>query len=185
MLRTCTAAARVDGTVSVFLEPIARYHDPDLHEPGDGGWTAPYDPPPRWPVAHVPIGHARCDGTGRDLLLVSWANGAHLAARAVRRLAEEGISASVLDLRWLAPLPVDDLVVAADRVRAVLVVDETRHAGGVGEAVLAALVERGVRTPAARVAAADSLVPLGPAAAHVMLSLDEVVARGLELVRSG
>ena len=38
MLRTCLAAAAVDGTVSVFLEPIALYHTADLHEPGDGGW---------------------------------------------------------------------------------------------------------------------------------------------------
>ena len=42
MLRTCVAAAVADGTVSVFLEPIARYHTRDLHGPGDEGWTAPY-----------------------------------------------------------------------------------------------------------------------------------------------
>ena len=36
MLRTCVAAAVADGTVSVFLEPIALYHTRDLHEPGDG-----------------------------------------------------------------------------------------------------------------------------------------------------
>ena len=35
MLRTCVAAAVADGTVSVFLEPIALYHTRDLHEPGD------------------------------------------------------------------------------------------------------------------------------------------------------
>ncbi len=38
MLRTCVAAAKVDGTVSVFLEPIALYHTRDLHEDGDGLW---------------------------------------------------------------------------------------------------------------------------------------------------
>ena len=43
MLRTCVAAAAIDGTVCVFLEPIALYHTRDLHEPGDGGWLAPYD----------------------------------------------------------------------------------------------------------------------------------------------
>ena len=50
MLRTCAAAAAVDGTVSVFLEPIARYHTRDLHEAGDDGWTAAYPPP-------VALGH--------------------------------------------------------------------------------------------------------------------------------
>ena len=58
MLRTCAAAADVDGTVSVFLEPIALYHTRDLHTPGDDGWTAPYVPPERWAETHVPIGAA-------------------------------------------------------------------------------------------------------------------------------
>ena len=42
MLRTCAAAAVADGTVSVFLEPIALYHTRDLHVAGDDGWMAPY-----------------------------------------------------------------------------------------------------------------------------------------------
>src|SRR5690606_26799111 len=59
MLRTCVAAARVDGTVSAFLEPIALYHTRDLHEPGDGIWTAPYAAPDEWAAAHVGIGEGR------------------------------------------------------------------------------------------------------------------------------
>ena len=35
MLRTCVAAAAADGTVCVFLEPIALYHTRDLHDDGD------------------------------------------------------------------------------------------------------------------------------------------------------
>ena len=38
MLRTCVAAAKVDGTVSVLLEPIALYHARDLLEEGDERW---------------------------------------------------------------------------------------------------------------------------------------------------
>ena len=38
MLRTCLAAAAVDGSVCVFLEPIALYHTHDLHSDSDGGW---------------------------------------------------------------------------------------------------------------------------------------------------
>ena len=44
MLRTCLAAASVQGTVSVFLEPIALYHEHDLHEVGDRGWLGAYRP---------------------------------------------------------------------------------------------------------------------------------------------
>ena len=38
MLRTCVAAAKADGSVCVFLEPIALYHTRDLHEDGDELW---------------------------------------------------------------------------------------------------------------------------------------------------
>ena len=40
MLRTCVAAAIADATLSVFLEPIALYHQRDLYEPGDQAWLA-------------------------------------------------------------------------------------------------------------------------------------------------
>ena len=58
-----------------------------------------------------------------------------MSLRAARRLASEGVGARVLDLRWLAPLPVDDLLREAAATGRVLVVDETRRTGGVSEGV--------------------------------------------------
>ena len=100
MLRTCVAAAKVDGSVCVFLEPIALYHARDLHEEGDELWTGA-------PAAeHVPVGAAYTHHPdGDDLTLVTWANGLYLSLRVARRLRERGIGARVVDLRWLAPLP--------------------------------------------------------------------------------
>ncbi len=175
MLRTCVAAAETDGTVSVFLEPIALYHTNDLYEAGDGGWLDPYDVPLAWPSGHVPIGAARLHGDGTDLLIVTWANGLYLSLRATRRLAAEGISCRVLDLRWLAPLPCDEVARQARAVGAVLVVDETRRSGGVGEGVVTGLVERGYRGPLGLLASKDSFVPLGDAALTVLVSEDEIV----------
>src|SRR5229473_3291447 len=104
MLRTCLASARSDGSVCVFIEPIALYHERDLHEPGDDGWLAPYDPPWRWSDAHVPPGRARVYGAGDDLTIVTFGNGLRMSLRTAARLAGEGISCRVVDLRWLAPL---------------------------------------------------------------------------------
>jgi 2-oxoisovalerate dehydrogenase E1 component len=170
MLRTCLAAADVDGSVCVFLEPIALYHTRDLYEPGDGGWLCPYVAPERWADAHVPIGRGRTYGDGSDLTLVTFGNGVPMSLRVARRLAETGIGARVLDLRWLAPLPVDDLLREADATGRVLVVDETRRSGGVSEAVITALADAGYRGRAARITAMDSFIPLGDAAAHVLVS---------------
>jgi 2-oxoisovalerate dehydrogenase E1 component len=182
MLRTCVAAARTCGSVCVFLEPIALYMTRDLHEPNDGLWTAPYDPA----APAVPIGAARTHGTGRDLLLVSFANGLWMSLRVARRLEREhGIACRVLDLRWLSPLPVDDLVREAEAVGRVLVVDETRRSGGVSEGVITALVDRGFAGPIARVAAIDSFVPLGAAANHVLVSEAEIASAALALVGRG
>jgi len=170
MLRTCLAAADIDGSVCVFLEPIALYHTRDLYEPGDGGWLSPYTAPHRWADAHVPIGRGRTYGDGSDLTLVTFGNGVPMSLRVARRLAETGIGARVLDLRWLAPLPVDDLLREADATGRVLVVDETRRSGGVSEAVITALADAGYRGRVARVTSMDSFIPLGDAAAHVLVS---------------
>ena len=182
MLRTCAAAARADGTVSLFLEPIALYHTRDLHQPGDGGWLSPYAPAGEWAAAHVPIGAARVAAEGDDVLVVSWANGLYLSLRAAERLRAEGIGCRVLDLRWLVPLPTDELLDHARDVGRVLVVDETRHQGGAGEAVVTALVEAGYTGRLARVAARDSFVPLGEAANLVLVDEDEVAAAVRALV---
>ncbi|GII54669.1 MFS transporter [Planotetraspora thailandica] len=170
MLRTCLAAARVDGSVCVFLEPIALYHTRDLFDDGDGGWLAPYAPPARWGETHVPIGRARSYGDGRDLTIVTFGNGLRMSLRAAVKLTADEVGCRVLDLRWLSPLPVEDLLRSADLTGNVLIADETRGSGGVSESVIAALVDNGFTGRIARVTSRDSFVPLGDASSTVLLS---------------
>jgi 2-oxoisovalerate dehydrogenase E1 component len=114
--------------------------------------------------------------------MISFGNGVPMSLRVARRLAAAGIVADVVDLRWLSPLPVEDILAAARATGRVLVVDETRHSGGVGEGVVTTLVEGGFSGPIQRVASQDSFVPLGAAAEHVLLSEDEIEKAGLKLV---
>jgi 2-oxoisovalerate dehydrogenase E1 component len=181
LLRTCLASAREDGSVCVFLEPIALYHERDLSTRGDGGWLAGYDPPWLWTLGHAPVGQGRVYGDGADLVIATFGNGVRMSLRAAARLAEHGIGCRVLDLRWLSPLPVDDLVREASATGAVLVADETRRSGGVSEGVLTALIDAGFSGRISRVTSEDSFVPLGDAAATVLLSEStiEAAARGL------
>jgi 2-oxoisovalerate dehydrogenase E1 component len=59
----------------------------------------------------------------------------------------------------------------------VFVADECRATGGgIADAVIAGLVERGFRGELGSVRAADSYVPLGAAAACVLVSEDDIVA---------
>jgi 2-oxoisovalerate dehydrogenase E1 component len=174
MLRACLDAARTDGAVCVFLEPIALYHTRDLHDDNDERWLAPA-------AGHAPLGTGRVYGDGGDLTIVSWANGLRMSLRAARALDRHGVQARVLDLRWLAPLPVDDLLREAEETGHVLVVDETRRTGGVSEGVVTALVDAGFDGRIARVAGRDSFIPLGDAANLVLVSEPEIERAALAL----
>ncbi len=189
MLRGCIAAAHASGRVVVFLEPIALYHEKDLHEEGDGGWLSDY-PMPGDAVLPGEVGvyPAGRDGVGTttsppstpdaaDVLLVSYANGLRMSLQAQRVLEREhGIAARVVDVRWISPLPFEAIRREAAGAAAVVVVDECRRtAGGIAEAVVADLAESGYRGRLASVRAADSYVPLGAAANLVLVQTPEIV----------
>jgi 2-oxoisovalerate dehydrogenase E1 component len=183
MLRTCLAAASADGSVCVFLEPIALYHTRDLYRGTDDGWRAPYEPPERWAAGHVPVGRARTHGTGTDLTIMTFGNGLRLSLRAAARLTLEGIGCRVVDLRWLAPLPAEDILREARATGRVVIADETRRTGGVSEGVLAILADDRFGGWVRRVTAEDSFVPLGDAADTVLLSQQSIEAAGRALMR--
>ena len=185
LLRTCVAAAATDATLSVFLEPIALYHRRDLYADGDEGWLADDR------GEHIPIGSARVyrpstsSGSISQLTMITFGNGVPMSLRVARRLAERGIAADVLDLRWLAPLPIADVLAAVRRTGRALVVDETRHTGGVGEGVITALIESGFTGPIARVSSEDSFIPQGPAAEHVLLAEPDIEKSAITLAGMG
>ena len=123
----------------------------------------------------------RSDGSD-DLTILTFGNGLYMSLRVARRLEAEGIRTRVVDLRWIAPLPVDDIVREARATGRVLVVDETRRSGGVSEGVIAALVDAGFEGTIGRVASADSFIPLGDAAKLVLVSeadIEDAVRAGL------
>jgi len=177
MLRTCVAAAKADGSVCVFLEPIALYHARDLYEDGDELWLAPQG------REHVPVGAGYTHfPDGDDLTIVTWGNGLYMSLRVAQRLHAQAIRARVIDLRWLAPLPLDEVLRGAAATGRTLVVDETRRTGGVGEGIVAELVDAGYDGRLKRVASKDSFVPLGDAARLVLLSEAEIEAAALKLL---
>jgi 2-oxoisovalerate dehydrogenase E1 component len=175
MFRTCLAAAKVDGLVVVFLEPIALYMTKDLHEHKDGLWEGLYP----GPDVHVPIGEGRIHRQeSGDVTIITYANGVYLSLRAAKRLEEQnGIRCRVLDLRWLAPLDKDLILQHAQETGRVLIVDEGRKTGSVSETIATLLLEncKGERPPlVARVTAEDTYIPLGPAAQTVLPSEDSI-----------
>ena len=179
MLRECVRLAHEEGRVVVFVEPIALYMTRDLHETGDGLWSSVYQPPGEGAIGFGEIGLA---GEGTDLAIVTYGNGFHLSLQAQKLLARQGVAVRVIDLRWLAPVNDDAVIAAVAPCNRVLVVDECRITGGQNEALMALLAERAPGKAIARLAAADSFIPLARAATHTLPSRDGIVAKVLEMM---
>ncbi|MEO0390746.1 MAG: thiamine pyrophosphate-dependent enzyme [Pseudomonadota bacterium] len=177
MLREAVRLAREEQRVVVFLEPIALYPMRDLHSDKDGAWMTHYPPPDE----HIPLGEVGVHGDGTDLAIVTFGNGHYLSRKAQPQLAQAGIDARVIDLRWLTPLPQDALLRALQGAQHVLIVDETRRSGGVAESLMALCAEH-LDVPFAREVSQDSFIATGPAYAATMPSVGSIVAAAQQLV---
>jgi 1-deoxy-D-xylulose-5-phosphate synthase len=82
----------------------------------------------------------------RDVLLVAVGSFAHLGVEVAGRLAEHGYGVTVVDPRWVRPVPVELIGLAAAH-RMVVVVEDGIRTGGVGGAVAQRLRDAGVATP--------------------------------------
>jgi 2-oxoisovalerate dehydrogenase E1 component len=184
MLRTLAALAKVDGRVSIFLEPIALYMTKDLYEAGDSQWLFPYPAPDQ----AMTLGEGRVYAPeASDLVIFTYGNGIPMSLRAAREItAKHGWAVRVVDLRWLVPLNASFIAEQARDARRILVVDEGRHSAGIGEGVITAIVEAGYgTTPLQRVVGADTYTPLAGAALAVLPGDADIVAAAGILEPSG
>ena len=175
MLRTCMRLAREEQRVVVMVEPIALYPMRDLHDDKDGAWMDRYPAPDK----HIDLGDVGVTGDG-PLAIVAYGNGHYLSQQAAKTLKANGIETRVIDMRWIAPMPVDGILAAIDGAEKILIVDECRETGGQSEALLSMLTER-CTIRSARLAAQDSFIATGPAYAATMPSRDSIVAAATKL----
>jgi transketolase len=79
----------------------------------------------------------------------------HEALEAADALAEDGISARVIDLYSIKPIDADALQAAAEATGRIVTVEDHFPDGGVGDAVLAALAEKGEQARVVKLAVTD------------------------------
>jgi 2-oxoisovalerate dehydrogenase E1 component beta subunit len=113
----------------------------------------------------VPIGKAKVVREGKDLSIVTYGAMLWTALEAADKLAEEGISAEVVDLRTLLPLDRETVCASVKKTsKALLLHEDTRTGGMAGE--LAATITESVFEyldgPIVRVTAPDTPVPYSP-----------------------
>lgn len=168
LLRT---AIRSDAPV-LFLEPKLLY-------PARGAMPA---------ADHlVPLGSARIERAGRDLTLFTYGQCLPVCQRAAELLAAERIDAGIIDLRSLAPLDVAGCAAALRATGRGIVVHEGSATGGVGDALIGALLPEvfgWLHAPLVKVAGAHTPIPSSPQLEEfVMPDVAAVVSQARTLVR--
>ncbi|QSB13358.1 1-deoxy-D-xylulose-5-phosphate synthase [Natronosporangium hydrolyticum] len=86
------------------------------------------------------------EGESRDVLLVAVGAFGHLGVTVAEQLAARGIGVTVVDPRWVRPIPAELTALAAEH-RLVVTVEDGVRAGGIGDAFAAALRDADVTTP--------------------------------------
>ena len=89
-----------------------------------------------------PMHRAAVRRAGDDLTIVSYSRHALLAEQAAQTLAQEGISAEVIDLRSLSPIDWESCAASVDKTHHLLIVEEDCGFAGAGAEIAATLGER-------------------------------------------
>jgi 2-oxoisovalerate dehydrogenase E1 component beta subunit len=106
----------------------------------------------------VPLGRARVTHPGSQVTVIAYGLMAHYALEAADRVAEEGISVEVVDLRTLRPLDKDMVLTSVRKTGKCLIVYEDNRFGGYGAEVAAIVAEEAfdyLDGPVTRIAGPD------------------------------
>lgn len=110
----------------------------------------------------IPFGKAAIVREGKDVTIVGVAMGVHNALKAADKLAADGVSAEVVDLRTLVPLDRETVFASVSKTGKLIVVDEDYHSYGVSGEIIATIAERDISVLKAtpqRVAYPDIPIP--------------------------
>ncbi|MBO6559042.1 MAG: pyruvate dehydrogenase complex E1 component subunit beta [Nisaea sp.] len=110
----------------------------------------------------VPIGKAKIVREGTDVTITAFSIMVGKALQAAEKLAEEGISAEVIDLRTLRPLDTETIVTSLKKTNRLVTCEEGWATCGIGSEIAALMMEQAfdyLDAPVARVAGADVPMP--------------------------
>ena len=127
----------------------------------------------------------RKSGSSDDLAIISYGAYVHVGMHVAEKLAADGIEASVLDLRSLAPLDKEAVLTVARHCSKVLIIHEDTRTGGIGESLAAIIQEEAFESldaPVRIVGALDTPVPYSPPLEEFFLPSEAQVERAARLL---
>lgn len=165
LLKEAVRLAYQEQRVVIFLEPIALYMLKDYHQQGKAS-------------EHLAYGEIAIEGSLQSpKTIISYGNGMYLARQAAKILQNQhNIEVKLIDLRWLAPLPVAALKQALKNQQEIIIVDECRQTGSISEQLVTFIVENMTTKPVIkRVCAQDSFIPIGNAWQTILPNCQDIV----------
>lgn len=110
----------------------------------------------------LPIGKARIMRQGTDVTIVAFSRMVGVALEAAEKLAAEGISAEVINMRTIRPLDTDTIVQSVKKTNRLVSVEESWPFAGIGSEIAAQMMEHAfdyLDAPVIRVTGADVPIP--------------------------
>jgi pyruvate/2-oxoglutarate/acetoin dehydrogenase E1 component len=135
------------------------------------------------------LGDADIDPAGDDISIVAVGMMAHRARRAAAELAQErGISAEVVDVCSLSPLPWEAILASVRKTGHAVIVDEARLTCSAASEIAAGIAEHAhpdLRAPLRRVAVPDVPIPFAPALERDVIPDEADIVAAVEAVLGG
>ena len=124
-------------------------------------------------VHSLPVGVSRVVREGDDVAILAFGDRVAPSLAAAQRLAEDGMSVRVVDMRWVKPLD-EQAIVEAANTKLVVTVENGIVQGGAGDGVLEVLSRHRLNVPTLQLGIDDRTVPHGkPALLLAELGIDE------------
>jgi pyruvate dehydrogenase E1 component beta subunit len=164
-------AAIRDPDPVVFLEP-KRIYRLNKEEVEDNGEDLPLD-----------VGFVLRDGS--DVTLVTWGAMIKETMEAATRLAEQGVSAEVIDVATISPLDMDTIIESVAKTGRCVIVHEAARMCGVGAEIAAGLADAGIYNllaPVKRVTGYDSIMPLYKMEMNYLPSVERILTAVSEVM---
>ncbi len=137
-----TGIEYTDGAIAMRYPRGNGYGVPLMEE----GWEA------------IPIGKGEILRNGDDVLILGYGSMVHPAMQTAEILSEHGVSATVVNARFVKPLDTELILPLAQRIGQVVTMEEGCLMGGFGSAVTEALMDNNVLVPVLRLGVPDKLV---------------------------
>ena len=178
MIPNLTVGAPADATeLCAMIETAVDHEGPIAIRYPKGGAVSV----PSIPVEPLEVGLAEQLSEGGEIVLIAVGRMVEIAEKAAADLAERGVSAGVVNARWVKPLD-PQILEWTSQVPQVVTLEDNVLAGGFGAAVMEAFASAGISKQFTNIGVPDHFLPFG-AASDVMESVgldpDSVVERVL------